>query len=95
MQNDKSERGGQSKWPLIILPPLLVFLKDVIAINAVLATEPGITARTKMLFAFSQLPGALFLDEATSCMLFNLSLALGVGGLIYCREALRSSRRTA
>ena len=77
----------------MVLPPLLLFVKDVIAINAVLATEPGITARTVRYFAYSQLPGALLFDTTNEGMFFNYVLAFLVGGLIWFLAARRSRRR--
>lgn len=78
----------------MVLPPLLLFVKDLIAINAVLATEPGITARTKLYFAYSQLPGVLLSDDLNGIMLFNYCLAFLVGGLWWFIAARRSRRRT-
>ena len=77
------------------LPPVLLFVKDFVAINAVLATEPGITARTRLYFAYSQLPGALFFDDLNEIMLFNYSLAFVVGGLWWFIAARRSRARAA
>ena len=64
------------------------------AINAMLATEPGITARTKLYFIYSQLPGALFFNDLNGAMLFNYILGLVVGGLWWF-IAERRSRRNA
>lgn len=79
----------------MVLPPLLLFVKDVIAINAVLATEPGISARTVRYFAFSQLPGASFFDAVNQAMLFNYALAFALGGVIWFVAARRSRRQAA
>src|SRR6185295_18645789 len=92
MTGSSKKRGWGPKWPLLLLPPLLLFVKDLIAINAVLATEPGITARTKMYFAYSQLPGVLFFNDASGAMLFNQTLAFVVGGLIWFIAARRSRK---
>ena len=58
-----------------------------------LATEPGITARTKLYFIYSQLPGALFFDDLNGAMLFNYILAFVVGGVLWFIAARRSRRR--
>ena len=57
-----------------------------------LATEPGITQRTKLYFAYSQLPGALFFDDLNGAMLFNYVLAFVVGGLLWFIAARRSHK---
>ena len=87
------ERRWQPNWVLFLVPPLLLFIKDFIAINAMLATEPGITARTKLFFAYSQIPGVLFFDDLNGAMLFNYSLALIVGAMWWFIAARRSRRR--
>lgn len=77
----------------MLLPPLLLFLKDLVAINLVLATEPGITSQTARYFALSQLPGPLFFDEASHAMVFTQILAFLLGGLISFLAARRSRRQ--
>ena len=94
MSSRATDRNWKPNWVLVLVPPLLLFIKDFIAINAMLATEPGITARTKLYFIYSQLPGALFFDDLNGAMLFNYILALVVGGLWWF-IAERRLRRTA
>ncbi len=50
MKSRATDRNWKPNWVLLLVPPLLLFTKDFIAINAMLATEPGITARTKLYF---------------------------------------------
>ena len=95
MKSRSNDGTWGPKWPLLFLPPLLLFLKDFIATNAVLATEPGITARTKMYLALSQLPGAFFFDDASGAMIFNQCLAFGVSGFVWFIASHRSCRRAA
>ncbi len=94
MKSRATDRNWKPNWVLLLVPPLLLFIKDFIAINAMLATEPGITARTKLYFIYSQLPGALFFNDLNGAMLFNYILGLVVGGLLWF-IAERRSRRNA
>ena len=93
MDDRATDQNWKPNWILLLVPPLLLFIKDFIAISAMLATEPGITARTKLYFIYSQLPGALFFDDLTGAMLFNYTLAFVVGGVLWFIAARRSRRR--
>ena len=93
MKGPSTDRTWEPNWPLLLLPPVVLFVKDVIAITAVLATEPGITARTKMYFVLSQLPGAFFFDDLNGVMLFNYILAVIFGGILWLIAVRRSRRR--
>jgi hypothetical protein len=92
MRSGSTNRNEGPNWVLLVVPPLLLFLKDFIAINAMLATEPGITPRTRLYFAYSQLPGTLFFDDSNRVMLFNYILAVIVGGIVWFIAARRSRR---
>ena len=92
MKSRATDRNWKPNWVLLLVPPLLLFIKDFIAINAMLATEPGITARTKLYFIYSQLPGALFFNDLNGAMLFNYILGLVVGGLWWFIVERRSRR---
>jgi hypothetical protein len=90
-----ANRKWEPNWVLLFVPPLLLFIKDFIAINAMLATEPGITARTKFYFGCSQLPGTLVFDDLNGALLFNYVLAFILGGLWWFMAARRSRKRAA
>ena len=49
----------RKKTWLLILPPLVFLIKDVFATVIVLATEPGITAKTISYYRIALLPGTL------------------------------------
>lgn len=77
----------------LILPPLLVILKDTIATFAILATEPGITAKAKSYYALALLPGSCIVDDAFPAIIVNVFLGVVVGlALFLC---LRSMRRAS
>lgn len=76
-------RQTRTKIWLLILPPLVIFLKDVAATMAVLSTEPGITARAKLYYVIALLPGALVVDNAGSAMLVNLLFGALLGLVLY------------
>jgi len=67
----------------LIAPPLGFFLKDVIATNALLATEPGITAKAKNYYALALLPGALVVDDAGPATVVNMIFGALVGLIIF------------
>jgi len=95
MSGRANDQNWEPNWVLLLVPPLLLFIKDFIAINAMLATEPGITAPTKLYFIYSQLPGALFFDDLNGAMLFNYLLAFVVGGLLWFIAARRPRRNAS
>ncbi len=73
----------QSKGVLIlIVPPFIFLLKDVVATIAVLSTEPGITARAALYYHVALVPGILWFD-ATYAILFNLIFGVIVGLCIF------------
>jgi hypothetical protein len=74
-------RQISSGW--LILPPIISFLKDIIAAIVALSTEPGITAKTKFYYSLSLVPGALFVNDAMPAVFVNLLFAELVGGSIY------------
>jgi hypothetical protein len=74
-------RQTSKKW--LILPPIISFLKDIIAAVVLLSTEPGITAKAKFYYSLSLLPGALFVNDAMPSVFVNLLFAELVGGAIY------------
>ena len=57
-----------------------------------LATEPGITERTRLYFLYSQLPGTLFFGDQNRAMAFNYALAFLLGGVLWFIAARRSRR---
>jgi len=93
MSGRATDQNWEPNWVLLFVPPLLLFIKDFIAISAMLATEPGITARTKLYFIYSQIPGALFFDDLNGAMFLNYILALVVGGVLWFIAARRSRKR--
>lgn len=84
-------RKASGLW--LILPPLLMVLKDTIATFAILATEPGITAKAKYYYALALLPGSWIVDDAFPATIVNVLLGVIVGlGLFLClRSMLRGS----
>lgn len=70
-------RKASRLW--LILPPLLVFLKDTIATLAILATEPGITAKAKYYYALALLPGSWVVDDAFPATIVNVLLGALIG----------------
>jgi hypothetical protein len=75
----------------LIATPLGFFLKDVIATIALLATEPGITAKASYYYALALLPGPLVFDDAGSAMVVNVIFGALVGLIPYL---LLKRRRT-
>ena len=67
----------------------MFFLKDVIATNALLATEPGITARAKHYYGIALLPGPLFVNDAAPALVANLIFGALVGLMLYVSLALK------
>ena len=63
----------------LIVPPLLVLIKDMIATLAILATEPGITAKAKLNYALALLPGSIIVDDAAPAIMVNLCLGILLG----------------
>jgi hypothetical protein len=93
MSGRATDQNWEPNWVILFVPPLLLFIKDFIAISAMLVTEPGITARTKMYFIYSQLPGVIFFDDFSGAIFFNYILAFVVGGVLWFIAARRSRRR--
>jgi len=86
------ERNWQPRWVVLFIPPLALFVKDFVAINAILATEPGITQRAKFFFMVSQIPGTFFFNELNGMIVFNYLLAVLLG-ILWLFIASRRSRR--
>ena len=74
---DGNVRQTSRSW--VVLPPLLFFLKDVIATTALLSTEPGITAKAAFYYSLGLLPGSLVADSATTATVVNVLLGALVG----------------
>src|SRR5712691_8368424 len=74
-------RQPSKSW--LILPPIISFLKDMIAAVLLLSTEPGITAKAKFYYSLSLLPGALFVNDAVPAVLVNVLVAELLGSAIY------------
>jgi len=84
MRNNLREANRSQKWLLLILPPLVFLLKDMIATIAVLSNEPGVTPRAVMYYRIAQLPGRLFFG-ADGATLFNILVGIVIGWLLYRR----------
>jgi len=67
-------------WFLII-PPVALLLKDVVATIALLSREPGISEEAAHYYAIAMLPGTLISPE--SAMLLNLTIGAVIGGILY------------
>jgi len=63
----------------LILPPLMILLKDVIATLLMFATEPGITAKTHYYYSLALLPGSWIVDDALPATIANVLLGVLVG----------------
>jgi len=63
---------------IVIMPPFIFLLKDVVATIAILSTEPGITARASLYYHIALIPGVLWFD-AQRAILFNLVFGVIVG----------------
>ena len=78
----------------LIVPPLAIFLKDIVATNAILAMEPGITLEAKYYYGLALLPGSLVVEDVTG-VLFSVNILFGaIVGLILF-SSLRLIRRRA
>ena len=69
---------------LLIVPPLVFLLKDLIATVVLLASEPGITAGQTLFYAITLLPGTLFLSTGHA-ILFNVFFGALLGLVLYLR----------
>jgi len=67
----------------LILPPLLVFIKDMLATLALFSTEPGITAKANLYYAFALFPGSWIVDDALPAMIVNVLLGAVVGLAVF------------
>ena len=78
----------------IIVPALVMFLKDIVATNAILATEPGITLDAKYYYGLALIPGSLVVEDATAVLLtINVLFGAFVGLIVFI--FLRLIRRRA
>jgi hypothetical protein len=66
---------------LLIVAPAAFLLKDIVATNAVLSTEPGVTAKAARYYSIATLPGPLFVES--SVMLFNFIFGALLGLILY------------
>jgi hypothetical protein len=76
-------------WLLIVLPSAFL-LKDLIATIAILASEPGITARTTLYYVIALLPGTMFVSTRYA-ILFNIFFSLLLGLILYLRAINRKN----
>ena len=67
----------------LFLPALLFFIKDTIATIAILATEPGITARAKFYYALALMPGSLIVEDASPAMIANVFVGAVMGLMLF------------
>jgi hypothetical protein len=67
---------------LLIVPPLLFLLKDVIATTAILSTEPGITANAVHYYAIALLPGTLLVSTGNA-FLINVLFGALIGAILF------------
>ena len=66
----------------IVVPPLVSFIKDILATMATLSTEPGITANTAHYYRVAMLPGTLWFGGGTA-ILFNVGVGLLIGLFLF------------
>jgi hypothetical protein len=80
----------------LILPPLMVLLKDVIATLLMFATEPGITAKTHYYYSLALLPGSRIVDDALPAAIANVLLG-ALAGLAFflCLRFVQRRRSTS
>ncbi len=73
----------RNRWWLILLPPLMFLLKDIIATIAVLSTEPGITAKAKLYYVIALIPGGFVVDNASSAIFVNVIVGAFISLILY------------
>ena len=78
----------------VVVPALVMFLKDVVATMAILATEPGITREAKYYYRLAIVPGSLVVEEVTA-LLFSVNILFGVFVGLIVFIFLRRVRRRA
>ncbi len=77
----------------LLLPALLFFIKDTIATIAILATEPGITAKAKFYYGLALMPGSLIVKDAEPATIANLLVGAVMGLMLFlCLRFLRRGR---
>ncbi len=79
---NNSKTRDKPIWLLLLIPPLLFLLKDLIATMIVLSYEPGITAEAVHNYALELLPGSLFVVTGNAPAL-NLGFGVIIGALLY------------
>ena len=76
----------------LVIPPVAFLFKDIVATEAMLSREPGITAKVAFYYAIAMLPGTLISGE--SAMLINLVFGVGVGLMLYFGLLWRRRRKS-
>src|SRR5215510_10552833 len=79
---------------LVLAPPTLFLIKDIIATFVVLSYEPGITERAVNNYALHLLPGSLFVITGRAIPL-NIGFGFLVGVALYSFFYNRSRARAA
>lgn len=92
MTNSESKERKNPIWLLLVIPPLLFLLKDIIATIIVLSYEPGITERAVNNYAVELLPATLFVETGRAISL-NVGLGLIIGAFSYLVALYRRRQR--
>ena len=79
---NNSKTSNRPSWLLLIFPPLVFLLKDVIATFIVLSYEPGVTEKAVNNYALQLLPATLFVETGRAIPL-NVGFGLLLGGFLY------------
>ena len=83
---------SSKKIQFIAIGAFAFFVKDIVAMLAVLSTEPGVTQTAALYYKIAELPGRLFLD-AGPAMFVNVAFGGCTGWVVYRWVLWRCSQR--
>ena len=83
-----------SKVWFLIIPPVALFLKDIIATMILLSTEPGITPGAAFFYSVALLPGSLIVNAGQALVVNILfGVLIGVGLFLFVIRQNNSFQR--